>query len=236
MTGRPVPAARPAGPARGERAVEVFRSGGPRALAVVWWALSGFALVDIAVRGRDRESLVVALAILASDATVYLGAWRPGVRLHSRHLVVVGAFRDTVVRLGAITGADTRGALRIRVGSRVLTTATVTASARQSSRAAVQARQMSAAQFGGGSARGRGGRRGTLGDPERQRMDPQTLDAAVGATQAGYAASRIREEAERVRRAGEVPDPGPGVVTRWVWWPAVLALAPTVAAIVVATR
>jgi len=33
-----------------------------------------------------------------------------------------------------------------------------------------------------------------------------------------------------------VPDPGPGVVTRWVWWPAVLALAPTVAAIVVATR
>lgn len=223
-------------PAEGERTVEVFRSGGPRVLAVVWWAVSAVALTDIAVHGRDRQSLVVALAVLATDAAMYLGAWRPGVRLHSHHLLLVGAFRDFAVRLGAVTGADTRGALRVRVGDRVLTTATVTASARQSSKAAVQARQMSAAQFGGGGPRGRGARRGPVVGPAHRRMDPQTLDAAVGATQAGYAASRIREEAERVRRAGEQPDPGRAVVTRWVWWPAALTAVLTVAAVVAGTR
>ena len=233
MTG---PAAPDGWPARGERAVEVFRSGGPRALAVVWWVLSALALADVAVRGRDHASLVTALVILATDAAFYVGAWRPGIRLHSHHLVLVGAFRDVAVRLAAVTGADTRGALRVRVGDRVLTTAAVVASARQSSRAALQARQATAAQFGGGG-RGRP-RRGsaTVVDPGLHRMDPQTRDAAVAATQAGYAAGRIREEAERVRRAGDQPGPGRAVVTRWVWWPAALTAVLTLAAVLAGTR
>ncbi len=231
MSGRAAPGT---WPARGERAVEVFRSGGPRALAVLWWVLSGLALADVVVRGRDRESLVVALVILATDAAFYLGAWRPGVRLHSHHLVVVGAFRDVAVPLGAVTGADTRGALRVRVGDRVLTTAAVIASARQSSRASLQAQRASAAQFGSG--RGRPSRGGPLADAGLHRMDPQTRDAAVTATQAGYAAGRIREEAERVRRAGDLPEPGRGIATRWVWWPAAVTLVLTVAAVVAGTR
>ena len=233
MTGRPAP---DDWPARGERTVEVFRSGGPRALAVVWWALSALALTDVALHGRDRESLVTALVVLATDAAFYVGGWRPGIRLHSHHLVLVGAFRDVAVRLGSVTGADTRGALRVRVGDRVLTTAAVVASARQSSRAALQARQATAGQFGGGGrARPRRGNPVAV-DPALHRMDPQTRDAAVAATQAGYAAGRIREEAERVRRAGEQPERDRPVAIRWVWWPAALTAVLTLAAVLAGTR
>lgn len=210
-------------PGPGDRVVEVFRSGAPRPLAVVWWAVSVVALTDIALHGRDRESLTVALALVATDLALYAGAWRPAVLLHAGHVVVVGALRDRSVRLAAVTGAETRGALKVHVGDRTVTTATVTASARESSRAALRVRQPP----------GRG--REAVPAPGQRRMDQQTIDAAAGATQAGYAASRIREHAERARRDGVDPGPPPGISTRWVWWPAALTALFAIAAVVVGT-
>lgn len=210
-------------PGPDDRVVEVFRAGAPRLLAIVWWAVSVAALADIALHGRDRASLTVALALVATDLALYAGAWRPAVRLYPRHVVVVGAARDRSVRLSAVTGAGTRGALRLHVGERTVTTATVTASARESSRAALGVRQPP----------GRG--RDAVPSPGQRRMDQQTVDAAAGATQAGYAASRIREHAERARRDGDDPGPPPGIATHWVWWPAVLTASFAVTAVIVGT-
>lgn len=215
--------AHPDHPGPGDRVVEVFRSGVPRLLAGVWWVVSAVALVDIALHGRDRESLTVALTIVASDLAFYAGAWRPAVLLHARHVVIVGAVRDRSVKLAAVTGAETRGALKVHVGDRTVTTATVTASARESSRAALGVRQP---PVGGRAAEPSSGQR---------RMDQGTIDAAAGATQAGYAASRIREHAERARRDGVDPGPPPGIATRWVWWPVALTVLFAVAAVVVGT-
>ena len=109
------------------------------------------------------------------------------------------------------------------MGNRTVTTATVTASARESSRAALGVRQPPV------------GGRAEVPSAGRRRMDQQTVDAAAGATQAGYAASRIREHAERARRDGVDPGPPPGISTRWVWWPAALTVLFAVAALVVGT-
>lgn len=223
-------------PAPGEPAIEVFRGGTARALAVLWWAVSAFVLVDIAVRSHDRVSLVVAFTVLASDLAFYAGAWRPAVRLHRRHVVVAGAVRDVAVRLAAVTGAEARGALRIRIGPRTLTTAIVTASARETTRAAAAARQVSAPAFGGGlPSRGPRGRGGRVTPAGLRRMNPQTLDATAGTTQATYCARRIVEEADRARGGSpgvEVVGSARPSAARWVWWPAAVTAALVLAAVI----
>jgi len=229
--------ATPAGhwPGPGEPAIEVFRPGTARMLALLWWALSAFVLLDIALRGRERVDAIVALSVLASDVALYAAAWRPAVRLHRGHVVIAGTVRDVAVRLAAVTGADARGALRIRIGPRTVTTAIVTSSARESRRASVAARQAAAPGFGASlPSRGPRGRRSPPPAAGVRRMNSQTLDATTGATHAGYCAGRIREEAERAR-TGAVGWAGPSIVQRWVWVPPAVAAALVSAAVVIGT-
>lgn len=217
-------------PGSGERPLDTLRPGSARVLCVVWWVVSALALADIARSGRDRESLVVALGLLASDALVLTTLWRPGLSLFTRHLVIAGALRTVSVRMAAVTGAQTPLVLRIRVGERVLSTGLVSTSPRAARRARQRAAPAPTRGFGlpglgsGGAGPGRGGPA-----PRDRRIDDRTAEAIAAVNETGYAATRIVELAARARR--DEPAPDLRVVTRWVWWPTALTSALALAAV-----
>lgn len=216
-------------PPAGERPVETFRSSSARALALLWWALSLFALGDLAVRGRDHFAVSIAAGILLSDALVWVGAWRPGVELYPAHVLLRGSLRDRSVDLAAITDTRAIGPLVLSVGSRTVSSAAVSSTLRERRRAGRERSSVPATAFGspgrggggrggsGGSGRsivGRGGlgAGGGLGGPgsshpvaaagfDDSRMDAATRDALVGRTPGHHAAERIADEARRRRAA-----------------------------------
>ncbi|MGO9077635.1 MAG: PH domain-containing protein [Streptosporangiaceae bacterium] len=77
------------------------------AAVIVWWAWVVFAVLclgDLAVQGRDRASLQVAVAIAAVTAFVYACTLRPKVVADDDGLTVHNPVRDHRVPWGAVTG------------------------------------------------------------------------------------------------------------------------------------
>ena len=92
----------------------VFRS--PTA-AAVWWVWVLFAagnLIDIAVQGRDRSSLVAAFVLIAVTGVLYAGAQRPRLIAESDELVIVNPLREYRIGWAAITSVDTTDLVRVR--------------------------------------------------------------------------------------------------------------------------
>lgn len=228
----------PGWPARGVRPVEQFRSTSARSLAVVWWALSLFSLVDLAAGARDHLAVVIVAGVLLSDALVWVGAWRPGVVLYPEHVVLRGSVRDRVLPLAEVTDAWSVGPLKIVAGGRTFTSAAVSSTLRERRRAG---RETAAVPHGLAGRAGRGqvhepgrvrfsgvagpggmggmGGMGGLGGGGRSgptrpgfddsRMNAATREAVAGRTPGSHAAERIAEEARRLRRAERAAAPAP---------------------------
>ena len=216
-----------------DRPLDTFRPASARPLAVVWWVVSLLALADVARRGRDQEGLTTVLVLLATDAAAFAGLWRPGIRLSTRRLEIVGLLRTQAVRLAAVTSATTPHVLRIRVGGRVLSSALVTSAPRRDRRAERRSRS-GAGGLGGIGLPSMGGRGRADPPPRARRIDDATAAAIAAVDESGYAARRITEEAVVARRSE--PDPDVAVRVRWVWWPTALTVVLAVAAFVAGTR
>jgi hypothetical protein len=91
----------------------VFRS--PAAALTWWiWALIALAsLIDLAVQGRDRFSLLVGIGLVVVTGLVYAGAWRPRIVADARGLTISNPLRDHRVGWPAVSQVE--GAELVRV-------------------------------------------------------------------------------------------------------------------------
>ena len=93
---------------------QVFRS--PIAV-VVWWLWVLFAvgnLIDLAVQGHDRSSLVAAFVILVVTGVVWVGAQRPRIIADDGGLTIVNPLRDHHIGWAAVAAVDTTDLIRVR--------------------------------------------------------------------------------------------------------------------------
>jgi hypothetical protein len=98
----------------GTRRPDTYRSA--RAL-LAWWVWLAFAvanLIDIAVQGRDRVSVVAAGALLLVTGIMYVAAFRPRVIATDGGIVVRNPLRDHRVPWPAV---DQRGPARSAAGA-----------------------------------------------------------------------------------------------------------------------
>jgi Bacterial PH domain len=158
---------------------EVFRS---PAAVVIWWVWVLFAvgnLVDLAVQGRDRLSLVAAFILLFVTGLVYVTARRPRVIVDADGVTVVNPVGDHRVGWPAIVAADATELLRLRcewpdgdrTGRRAIYAWAVYSSRRRQVAAEMRARRQSRRGAGLSSAGGLGG----YGAPPAQPPEPVTL-------------------------------------------------------------
>ncbi len=103
--------ARPAG------GPQTFRS--PTAV-IVWWVWLLFAAanwVDLAVQGRDRESLVAAAILLLATGVAYVTAQRPRIIADDTGVTIRNPLRDHRVGWACVTKIDLADLLRVHCDS-----------------------------------------------------------------------------------------------------------------------
>src|SRR5580692_5846488 len=92
---------------------QVFRS--PTAF-IVWWVWVLFAvgnLIDLAVQGRDRLSLVAAAILVLVTGIAYVTAQRPRVIADTAGITIVNPLRDHHVGWAGVTKVDLADLLRV---------------------------------------------------------------------------------------------------------------------------
>jgi hypothetical protein len=190
---------------------QVFRS--PVAVAI-WWLWVLFAvgnLIDLAVQGRDRVSLVAAFVLLFVTGIAYVTAQRPRIVLDADGLRIANPVRDHRVGWAAVAGADPTDLLRVRcewpdgdgTARRVIYSWAVHSSRRRQVAAELRAQRQSRpggrggfGVFGGAGGSGLTGAFGAPAEPSPE-GDPLRLDA-------GRVIATLTERAEQARL--EAPD------------------------------
>ena len=102
---------RQAQPMTGRR---VFRS--PFAV-IIWWIWAVFALanlVDLAVQGRDRFSLLVAIGLLLLTGLMYAGAWLPRIVTDDDGLKISNPLREHRIGWAAVSLVEATELVRVR--------------------------------------------------------------------------------------------------------------------------
>ena len=92
---------------------QVFRS--PTAV-MVWWVWVLFAvgnLIDVAVQGRDRLSLVAAAILVLVTGIAYVTAQRPRVIADTAGITIVNPLRDHHIGWAGVTKVDLADLLRV---------------------------------------------------------------------------------------------------------------------------
>lgn len=184
---------------------QVFRS--PTAI-LVWWVWVLFAvgnLIDLAVQGRDRLSLVAAAILVLVTGIAYVTAQRPRVIADTAGITIVNPLRDHHIGWAGVTKLDLADLLRVHCrrgpdDTKIIYSWAVHYSRRRKAAAEVKARRtaarmssgrssfgtfgLSGGGFGMGAGYGGGGRRGH----------------GYGSAAGGETASAAEAEAERVVR------------------------------------
>ena len=206
---------------------EVFRS--PAAVAI-WWLWVLFAvgnLIDLAVQGRDRLSLVAAFILLFVTGVVYVTARRPRVIVDAGGVTVVNPVGEHRVGWPAIVAADATELLRLRcewpdgdrTGRRAIYAWAVHSPRRRQASAELRAQRQSrraARGFGPGGLAGSGSAGGfgaTSGQP------PEPVPLGVDADRV-VATITARTEQARLDAPGALAT---APATTWNW-PAVAAV------------
>lgn len=84
---------------------------------VLWWVWALFALAnlaDLAVQGRDRFSLLVALGLVTATGAVYATALRPRIIADDDGLVIVNPLRDHHIPWPAVAAVEAAELVRVR--------------------------------------------------------------------------------------------------------------------------
>jgi Bacterial PH domain len=96
-------------------------AGGPQTFrsvtaVIVWWVWLLFAaanLVDLAVQGRDYESLVAAAILLLATGGVYVAAQRPRIIADDAGITIRNPLRDHHIGWAGVTRVDLTDMLRV---------------------------------------------------------------------------------------------------------------------------
>ena len=184
---------------------QVFRSA---TAILVWWVWVLFAvanLIDLAVQGRDRLSLVAAAILVLATGIAYVTAQRPRVIADTAGVTIVNPLRDHHIGWAGVTKVDLADLLRVHCrrgpdDTKIIYSWAVHYSRRRKAAAEVKARRTAARMssgrssfgtfglsrggFGMGAGYGGGGRR----------------DHGYGSAADGETASAAEAEAERIVR------------------------------------
>ena len=184
---------------------QVFRSA---TAILVWWVWVLFAvgnLIDLAVQGRDRLSLVAAAILVLVTGIAYVTAQRPRVIADAAGITIVNPLRDHHIGWAGVTKIDLADLLRVHCrrgpdDTKIIYSWAVHYSRRRKAAAEFKARRtaarmssgrssfgtfgLSGGGFGMGAGYGGGGRR----------------DHGYGGAAGGETASAAEAEAERVVR------------------------------------
>ena len=184
---------------------QVFRS--PTAI-IVWWVWVLFAvgnLIDLAVQGRDRLSLVAAAILVLVTGIAYVTAQRPRVIADTAGITIVNPLRDHHIGWAGVTKLDLADLLRVhcRLGpddTKIIYSWAVHYSRRRKAAAEIKARRTAARMSSGRSSFGTFGLGGGgfgmgAGYGGRSRRD-----LGYGSAAGGETASAAEAEAERIVR------------------------------------
>jgi hypothetical protein len=219
---------------------QVFR---PPAAVVVWWLWVLFALanlIDLAVQGRDRVSLVAAFILLFVTGIVFVTAQRPRMVADADELTIVNPFREHRVGWATVTGADPTDLLRVRcewpdgdgTARRAIYSWAVHSSRRRQVAAEMRARRQTrpggrggSSVFGGAGGLSLGGAFGGPAEPSPE-GDPLRVDT-------GRVVATLTERGEQARLdAPDVQAAAP--VSTWDWTAVASVVIPGVALLIVA--
>ena len=175
---------------------QVFRS--PTAI-IVWWVWVLFAvanLIDLAVQGRDRLSLVAAAILVLLTGIAYVTAQRPRVIADSAGITVVNPLRDYRIGWAGVTRVDLADLLRVHTrrgpdDTKVIYSWAVHYSRRRKAAAEFKARRTAARMSSGRSSFGTFGLGAGYGGTGRR---------GGGYAAGGEADSSAEAEAERIVR------------------------------------
>ena len=142
--------------------LQTFRS--PTAV-IIWWVWLLFAaanLIDLAVQGRDHESLVAAAILVMATGVAYVTAQRPRIITSQAGITVVNPLRDHHVGWAGVTEVDLADLLRVhcQLGpghTKIIHSWAVHYSRRRKLAAQVKARRQAARMGSGRSSFGLGG-------------------------------------------------------------------------------
>ena len=138
---------------------QVFRS--PTAI-IVWWVWVLFAvgnLIDLAVQGRDRLSLVAAAILVLVTGIAYVTAQRPRVIADTAGITIVNPLRDHHIGWAGVTKLDLADLLRVHCrrgpdDTKVIYSWAVHYSRRRKAAAEIKARRTAARMSSGRSSFG----------------------------------------------------------------------------------
>ena len=184
---------------------QVFRS--PTAI-IVWWVWVLFAvgnLIDLAVQGRDRLSLVAAAILVLVTGIAYVTAQRPRVIADTAGITIVNPLRDHHIGWAGVTKLDLADLLRVHCqrgpdDTKIIYSWAVHYSRRRKAAAEIKARRTAARMSSGRSSFGTFGLGGGgfgmgAGYGGRSRRD-----LGYGSAASGETASAVEAEAERIVR------------------------------------
>jgi Bacterial PH domain len=170
---------------------------------IIWWVWLLFAaanLVDLAVQGRDRVSLIAAAILVMVTSVAYVTAQRPRIVADSAGVTVVNPLRDHHIGWAGVTKVDLADLLRIHYEEqgrdKAIYAWAVHYSRRRKFAAEAKARRT--------AARARSGRRSSFGAFGLRSFDGNYGsgggDHGYGSAPAAAATSAAEADAERIAR------------------------------------
>ena len=84
---------------------------------VAWWVWAAFAvanLIDLAVQGRDRQSLLTALILLLITGVAYTVALRPRIAAGGDGLLIINPLREHRIGWPAVAAVEAAELVRVR--------------------------------------------------------------------------------------------------------------------------
>ena len=184
---------------------QVFRS--PTAI-IVWWVWVLFAvanLIDLAVQGRDRLSLVAAAILVLVTGIAYVTAQRPRIIADTAGVTIVNPLRDHHIGWAGVTKVDLADLLRVHCrrgpdDTKVIYSWAVHYSRRRKAAAEIKARRTAARMSSGRSSFGTFGLSGGGFGMGAGYGGSGRRDLGYGSAAGGETASAAEAEAERIVR------------------------------------
>jgi hypothetical protein len=186
-------------------APQVFRS--PTAI-IVWWVWVLFAvgnLIDLAVQGRDRLSLVAAAILVLATGIAYVTAQRPRVIADTAGITIVNPLCDHHIGWAGVTKVDLADLLRVHCrrgpdDTKIIYSWAVHYSRRRKAVAEIKARRTAARRSSGRPSFGTFGLSGGGFGMGAGYSGSGRRDLAYGSAAGGETASAPEAEAEQIVR------------------------------------
>jgi hypothetical protein len=93
---------------------KVYRSSVAVAIWYVWLVFAAANLVDLAIRGHDHTSAVIAAVLVLVTGIAYVTVFRPRIVADAESVLLRNPLRDIRVPWGAVTGVELGDLIRVR--------------------------------------------------------------------------------------------------------------------------